>query len=253
MGGTIKTNPLYTPDMLQWCHLNESEYYVISEEGPQKFYNAATVKNKHIGSASQTPKESLYPHVLAHLSYKFIWRKSKKDGGHLKNIKVYYETHSLDGNPHLTFRVLCVSNCKPEGESSSLPAPLCRLTAQCDFYCPVFGVPAREVSKASRVTKSISVSTGPISAWPHKAAHWAFMVDTMSLLFRGLKRDGGGVEPWGHPGRPPLNSTRAMWQQGTMSMHYVNNILQHPLFTSAIERCVPFVPTTNIVGSSGAI
>lgn len=177
----------------------------------------------------------------------------KKDGGHLKNIKVYYETHSLDGNPHLTFRVLCVSNCKPEGESSSLPAPLCRLTAQCDFYCPVFGVPAREVSKASRVTKSISVSTGPISAWPHKAAHWAFMVDTMSLLFRGLKRDGGGVEPWGHPGRPPLNSTRAMWQQGTMSMHYVNNILQHPLFTSAIERCVPFVPTTNIVGSSGAI
>lgn len=115
----------------------------------------------------------------------------KKDGGHLNNIKAYYETHSLDGNPHLTFRVLCVLNCKPVGESSFLPALLWRLTAQCDFYCPVFGVPAREVSKASRVTKSISVSTGPISAWPHKAAHWAFMADTMSLLFRGLNRGGG--------------------------------------------------------------
>lgn len=144
-----------------------------------------------VGSASQTPKESLYPHVLAHLSHKFIRRKSKKDSDHLRNIKAYYETHSLDGNPHLTFRVLCVLNCKPGGESSALPALLCRLTAQCDFYCPVFGVPAREVSKASGVTKSISVSTGPISAWPHKAAHWAFTADTMSLLFRGLKRGGG--------------------------------------------------------------
>lgn len=192
-----KNQPLCSPDKMQWCHLNESQYYVISEEGPHKFYNAATVKNKHIGSASQTPKESLYPHVLAHLSHKFIRRKSKEDGGHLKNIKAYYETHSLDGNPHLTFGVLCVLNCKPGGESSSLPAPLCRLTAQCDFYCPVFGVPAREVSKASRVTKSISVSTGPISAWPHKAAHWAFMADTMPLLFWGWERGGGGGEGGG--------------------------------------------------------
>lgn len=172
------------------------------------------LNNKHIGSASQTPKESLHPHVLAHLSHKFIWRKSKKGGGHLKNIKAYYETHSLDGNPHLTFRVLCVLNCKPGGKSSFLPALLCRLTAQCDFYCPVFGVPAREVSKASGVTKSISISTGPISAWPHKAAHWAFMADTMSLLFRGLER--GEVGPWGHPGRPLLNSNTAMWQQKTV-------------------------------------
>lgn len=155
-------------------------------------------------------------------------KEVKKDGGHLKNIKVYYETHSLDRNPHLTFRVQCVLNHKAGGESSSPTATLCRLTAQCDFYCPVFGVPAREVSEASCVTKSISVSTGPISAWPHKAAHWAFMVHTMSLLLPGLKKD-GEFGPWGHPGRPPLISKGS---NVAAEEHVSNNMWLQPLFDS---------------------
>lgn len=71
LGGTIQINPFHTPDMLQLCHLNDSFRR-------RPFYNTATVKNKHVGIASHAPKESLYPHVLAHLSNKFIRRKWKK-------------------------------------------------------------------------------------------------------------------------------------------------------------------------------
>lgn len=41
------------------------------------------------------------------------------------------------------------------------------------FYCPVFGVPVSEVSEASHVSRSISISTSPIWLWPQPASRGA--------------------------------------------------------------------------------
>lgn len=44
IGRTIKINPFFTPDMLQWCHLNESEYYVILRRALRSFIMRHTWK-----------------------------------------------------------------------------------------------------------------------------------------------------------------------------------------------------------------
>lgn len=64
-------------------------------------------------------------------------------------------------------------------------------------------------------------------------------------LFPGLKKKGGvgvgGVGPWGHPGRPPLNSKTAMRLQKTNPVN--NNTLQHPSF----ETMFPLCSTTDFI------
>ncbi len=83
------------------------------------------------------------------------------------------------------------------------------------FYCPVFGVPAGVLSKASHVSKSISVSTSPISLWPQPAV--------LTVLFGQHNASASAhvwrSEPWGHPGRMPCTFQITQWRPAFAHMN----------------------------------
>lgn len=69
--------------------------------------------------------------------------------------------------------VTSVLTCNSEGRTRPSWVNLCWAALQPDrpgwFYCPVVGVPLREVSEASHVSRSISISISPIWLWPQPA------------------------------------------------------------------------------------
>lgn len=69
--------------------------------------------------------------------------------------------------------VTSVLTCNSEGRTRPSWVNLCWAALQPDrpgwFYCPVVGVPLTEVSEASHVSRSISISTSAIWLWPQPA------------------------------------------------------------------------------------
>lgn len=105
----------------------------------------------------QTPeKKGLYTLTLW-FWIKLDWRAEKKH-------HPWMEAH-----PHVT----SVLTGNSEERMHPSWVNFCRAALQPDrpgwFYCPVFGVPVNEVSKASHVSRSISISTSPIWLWPQPA------------------------------------------------------------------------------------
>lgn len=152
---------------MKWCHFVRSALKLLQGRSCGKI---GTVNDQHKFSTNT----SCCPSVLGHLSL-IRWKgRECKDGCHLVIISIYNGIHL----PHGILREIHTSPVCPLcwtqnlGERAGLflaqPSAnlLSCLTAQCDFTVLFFGVPAGVVSKASHVSRSISVSTGPISLWP---------------------------------------------------------------------------------------
>lgn len=181
---------------MKWCHFVRSALKLLQG---RSFGKIGTVNDQHKFSTNT----SCCPSVLGHLSLIRLKGRECKDGCHLVIISIYNGIHL----PHGILREIHTSPVCPLcwtqnlGERAGLflaqPSAnlLSCLTAQCDFTVLFFGVPAGVVSKASHVSRSISVSTGPISLWPQPGHYNAFA----SLQLQKAKA-------WGHPGRLPCAS-----------------------------------------------
>lgn len=159
---------------MKWCHFVRSALKLLQGRSCGKI---GTVNDQHKFSTNI----SCCPSVLGHLSLICLKGRECKDGCHLVIISIYNGIHLPHG---ILWEIhtspvcpLCWTQNLGERAGLFLAQPsanlLSCLTAQCDFTVLFFGVPAGVVSKASHVSRSISVSTGPISLWP-QPDHCAF-------------------------------------------------------------------------------
>lgn len=97
------------------------------------------------------------------------WRNDKKKSSCLHIMVLDKIPPWMEVVPHVT----SVLTCNSEERTRPSWVNLCWAARQPDrpgwFYYPVFGVPVSEVSVASHVSRSISISTGPIWLWPQPA------------------------------------------------------------------------------------
>lgn len=139
------------------------------------------MENRYAEGPTQTLKKPLPVLRFWVICFHTFTGRKSNDGCHPDKININYGMHSLDGK----WRAHHISPVCPIDWNGNLRIEqvfffwlnfgwsVLLSDRTMWFYCPVFGVPAGVVSKASHVSESISVSISPISLWP-QPAHWAF-------------------------------------------------------------------------------